>query len=268
MQLTVHHTTEYRFTDAVRHSVHYLRLSPRTQAGQFVKTWRIKSTGSLAPWTDGYGNEMRTLFIETDHNRLRVEASGVVLTEDAAGVFRGDGETLPPPYWLRQTPLTAPGPDLRLFVEDLPAAARGDDRLEALHELSRRLSRHLAFDHDRTTIDTTASGAFAAGRGVCQDFAHIMLSCCRHLGVPARYVSGFLFTGNDAQINATHAWIEAHVPGLGWVGFDAANDICPTEHYIRLAIGLDYRECSPINGVRFGAGEAMLEVSVTVRDDQ
>ena len=104
-----------------------------------------------------------------------------------------------------------------------------------------------------------------AGTGVCQDHAHVFVTAARLLGLPARYVSGYLFV-EDGQEDASHAWAEVAVEGLGWVGFDVANQISPDERYVRLAVGLDYREAAPISGVRRGAGGETLEVDVSVTD--
>ena len=116
------------------------------------------------------------------------------------------------------------------------------------------------------TATTTAADALARGFGVCQDHAHLFIAAARLIDIPARYVSGYLWTGVDAQpFDASHAWAEAFVPELGWVGFDPANRICPTENYIRVAVGLDYSAAAPVRGLRRGPAEESLDVEVQVR---
>lgn len=129
------------------------------------------------------------------------------------------------------------------------------------------IAERVKFDTGRTDSMTTAATALKAGHGVCQDFAHIFLSVCRRLDLPARYVTGYLMT-DESEAQAHHAWVEAEVAGLGWVGFDPANSVCPDERYVRLACGLDADSAAPVRGVRRGAGPDLLEVRVTLQVHQ
>ena len=135
-----------------------------------------------------------------------------------------------------------------------------------LHGLMRRLSERMEYRVGATTVDASAAEALARGAGVCQDFAHLFVACCRALGIPARYASGCLNQKGAMHVGRLgHAWAEAHVPDLGWIGFDPANCICATGEYLKLAIGLDYAEAAPVTGRRIGGGEAAMEVDVQVR---
>jgi transglutaminase-like putative cysteine protease len=127
----------------------------------------------------------------------------------------------------------------------------------AIHE-------RLRFDTDATTVATEAGQAFAAGHGVCQDFTHVFLAAARQLGVPARYVSGYLHKPGQAEQGAGHAWAEAHIADLGWVSFDPANVVSATEHYVRLAIGLDYLDAAPVRGSYYGISREALDVSLRI----
>ena len=133
-----------------------------------------------------------------------------------------------------------------------------------MHELMALLHQKMAYTPGTTNINTTAEEALLNGSGVCQDHTHVFISTARLLNIPARYVSGYLMLNNTIEQTASHAWAEAHIEGLGWVGFDAANDICPNETYVRLACGLDYREAAPVSGIRFGPGIESLAVEVNV----
>jgi transglutaminase-like putative cysteine protease len=113
-------------------------------------------------------------------------------------------------------------------------------------------------------VETTAEAALALGQGVCQDHAHIFIGAARLLGLPARYVSGYLMMDDRVDQEAGHGWAEAHVAGLGWVGFDVSNAICPDERYVRLATGTDYRDAAPVTGINIGGGQIALEVSLAV----
>jgi transglutaminase-like putative cysteine protease len=148
----------------------------------------------------------------------------------------------------------------------LAAAARRTDGdiLAMLHDLSAAILDRVRYEPGVTDVTTTAEEALAAGRGVCQDHAHVFIGAARTLEVPARYVSGYLMMNDRIEQEATHAWAEAHVEGLGWVGFDVANGISPDARYVRVATGRDYGEAAPITGISFGAGEAELRVALAV----
>ena len=133
-----------------------------------------------------------------------------------------------------------------------------------LHTLSQTTLAEAIYETGHTSVGTTAEEALTAGRGVCQDHAHIFIGCARALGVPARYVSGYLMMDDRVEQEASHAWAEAHVDGLGWVGFDVSNGISPDERYVRVATGRDYREAAPVTGISWGAGDSVLAVRLAV----
>ncbi|MFD0460598.1 transglutaminase family protein [Microvirga aerilata] len=126
------------------------------------------------------------------------------------------------------------------------------------------IQERLRFDTDATSATTVACDAFSAGHGVCQDFTHIFLAAARHLRIPARYVSGYLHKPGEVEQGAGHAWAEAYISGLGWVSFDPANAISATEHYVRLAIGLDYLDAAPVRGSYYGITREALDVRLRI----
>jgi transglutaminase-like putative cysteine protease len=265
MQLRVFHRTGYRYSAPISYAVQSLRLTPVPYDGLTVRCWRVTAAGDDRPLPsllDGLGNIVHSLSIDRPHREAAVVAEGLVETHRADGVVTGAPEPLPPLFFLRPTPLTtADGAIIALAHE----AACGGDVAQWLHALMRGVHQNLAYQQGHTDAETTAAIALSRGRGVCQDHAHVFIAASRTLGIPARYVSGYLWSGSDAAAHdASHAWAEAFVDGLGWVGFDAANGICPDETYVRVAIGLDYRATAPVRGVRAGgAGEEMrVEVQV------
>jgi transglutaminase-like putative cysteine protease len=142
---------------------------------------------------------------------------------------------------------------------------QGGDPLARLHALMRAVHENLAYEVGHTDTETTAAAALERGRGVCQDHAHVFIAACRALDIPARYASGYLWSGDDdAAHDASHAWAEAHIDGLGWMGFDGANGKHPDETYVRVAVGLDYRATAPMRGVRCGAASEEMRVQVRV----
>ena len=165
--------------------------------------------------------------------------------------------------WLfqRSTPLTEAGPRLRALVAGFD---RPDDDLAALHALSAHVLAHVGYDKGQTAADTPAEAVVVAGHGVCQDHAHVFIAAARSLGYPARYVSGYLMLDDRTEQDASHAWAEAHVDGLGWVGFDVSNGISPDTRYVRVATGLDYTGAAPVSGMRFGKGREHMRVSLHV----
>jgi transglutaminase-like putative cysteine protease len=268
MRIAIAHDTVYRYRSPPSGVIQILRLSPRNHDGQYVVAWRVLISDDcpLLAHEDAFGNLMHTFSTEGPVGELTVRVEGEADTEDTHGIVRNAVERFPPALFLRETPLTQPDPAIVEFARE----AAGDphtDPLARMHALLSALHRTIAFDTDPTHAATTASEAFALGRGVCQDMTHIFIAAARSLGVPARYVGGY-FHRIDGVVEqeAGHAWAEAHIPGLGWVGFDAANGISTTAAHLRVAIGLDYLGAAPVRGTRFG-GEGE-EMRVQVRVDQ
>jgi transglutaminase-like putative cysteine protease len=266
MRLRIVHETAYRYKTPASRAIEILRLTPRGHDGQYVVNWRIDVDRDcrLDAATDPFGNTMHSFTVEGPLEALTVTAEGEVETSDTEGVVSGQVELFPAAMFLRDTELTRSDAAIRQFAEATSAENAGDT-LATLHGLTRHLRDQLQFDVDATDTGTTAIEAFGHRRGVCQDFAHILIASARHLGIPARYVSGYLYQADrpDGQ-EAGHAWAEALVDGLGWVGFDPANAICPTEAYVRVAIGLDYLGAAPIRGTRYGGFGEELTVRVHV----
>lgn len=267
MRLRITHETVYTYDEPATYAIQTLRLMPRGNEQQFVTDWRIDVSQDcrLSPVEDHYGNLTHAFSIDGPIDELSIVASGEVVTEEATGIVSGMPERLPLDLFLRNTPLTRPDPAIRDFAHDV-AAPLHDDRLAILHVLMQRLHDRVAYEKDATEPTTTAADAFAAGHGVCQDLAHIFIAAARSLEIPTRYVGGYLLRddGDNAQ-EAGHAWAEAYVsPALGWVGFDPANNLCPTEAYVRVAGGLDYLDAAPIRGTRYGGRGETMKVRVSV----
>ena len=187
------------------------------------------------------------------------------MTADVGGILPAEPGDLPLEIFLRQTERTRPGAAIAGFAREF-AGPMQTDRLDTLHEMMSALRERVSYEAERTDASSTAAEAFETGYGVCQDHAHIFISAARLLGVPARYVSGYLYDVDAMAGGATgHAWAAAWIEGLGWVSFDVSNGRSASETYVSIAVGLDYDSASPIRGMRTGGegGEA-LEVSVTV----
>ncbi|MGQ4274234.1 transglutaminase family protein [Terrihabitans sp. B22-R8] len=264
MRIRITHDTTYRYAPAARSAIQVLRLTPRDHEGQFVADWDVRTEGdaSLARREDCYGNITHVLSVGGPLEEICLRATGVVDTEDQAGIVRGAAERFPPGLFLRQTRLTETTSSIRDFAE---TAVSGEvENLARLHALTAALYDHLRFDVHATDVLTTADEAFTAGHGVCQDFAHVFLAGARSLQIPARYVSGYLYKPGEEEQEASHAWVEAYVPELGWVSFDPTNGISATESYVRMAVGLDYLDCAPIKGSYQGLSTESMSVTLKI----
>ncbi len=262
MRLKISHRTEYRYDQPVPYALQRLRLVPRGGKTQAVHSWSLKVEGANeeAHFTDQFENDTRLVSVAADTTVIGIDAWGEVETFDTAGVY-GEHKGFAP-LWLfeHQTALTAPGEAIR----ELAASVGEGSELDRLHRLSGRIGDTVVYTVGATDAGTTAEQALQQGTGVCQDHAHVFASAARVMGFPARYVSGYLMMDDTVVQAASHAWAEAHVKGLGWVAFDAANAISPDERYVRMAVGRDYRDAMPVSGIRLGHAEERLAVSVTV----
>ena len=169
---------------------------------------------------------------------------------------------IPNAVFLRQTTATQPSAAIRKLAD--AAVASSASVLDQLHHLMKDIHARVSFEIGATHSHTTAAEAFNDGRGVCQDHSHIMIGAARWLGIPARYVTGYLVIGEGHPSTASHAWVEALVPELGWVGFDAANCVCQNDHYVRVAAGIDAAGVTPIRGSRRGGENETMRVEVMV----
>ena len=269
MRILIAHDTVYRYEQPVRGLIQIMRLTPRDHDGQHVLRWRIEPDvdGRLKPGEDSLGNLLHTFSAEGPLDAMIVRVVGEVETTETHGVVRGAVERLPDLFYLRDSDLATASEEIRDFARDV--AGTGRDTLDTLHRLVAALHAEVTFDTEPTHAATTAAEAFALRRGVCQDLAHVFIAAARHLGIPARYVSGYFHRADGVtEQEAGHAWAEAKVPDLGWVGFDPANGISAGEAHLRVAIGLDYLGAAPIRGSRRGGGAEALSVHLKVEGAQ
>ena len=269
MRLSVHHLTRFEFDQPSRHSIHDVRLCPLPANGQRVLQWRIDGPGKRSEWIDGHGNTVTSFSVVQSHDSVEIEVHGLYEYNDGDQWLRyGETPTLPPPFWLRNAGMARHDESLDPLIEGLSeGAADSTQRVMVLHEVMARVGRRIAYKTGVSTVETTAIEALARGAGVAQDTAHVFIAACRRLGVPARYVSGYL-RNDDAELHVgrtSHSWAEAWVPGLDWVGFDPANGISPRGDSLRVAVGLDYRDAAPVSGRRVGFGDAKMTVEASVR---
>lgn len=266
MRLRIAHSTIYRYEPPAAGAIQLLRLTPRNHEGQHVVRWRIEVSpdARLSRCEDAFGNITHVFSVVGPFHQLSVGVEGEVETHAADGVVRGTLERFPPALFLRQTALTQADAAIALLAHDVHSAS-GGVVLTALHQLMHTLIGQMVYDLDYTEVVMTAAEAFAIRRGVCRDLSHIFIAAARCLRIPARYVAGYLQLANGTvEQHAGHAWAEAFVPDLGWVGFDPANDLCPTDGYVRVAVSLDSLGAAPMRGTRYGAGGESMQVAIAV----
>lgn len=266
MRIIVEHETIYTYEMPVSYTIQNLRLTPQPYDGQVVRSWEIECPGAgmLHALTDCFGNVNHTLVIDRPHQEVMIRVRGKVDTLNTDGVVSGAVEPFPSLFYLRETAQSKPDGAIRALAGTARTAAEGD-HLKCLHILMNSIRDAIEYQTGETHAHTTAVEALAKGAGVCQDHAHVFIAGARSIGIPARYVSGYLLhTDTGEESDASHAWAEALVPDLGWVGFDVANRVCPDDNYVRVGVGLDYWESSPVRGMRRGGGDEELSVAVRI----
>jgi transglutaminase-like putative cysteine protease len=266
MRLSISHLTRYRYDAPVQYALQELRLTPKSRSYQSVLDWRITVEGGRkqAGFNDQHDNHVELISFEPGQQEITVRCEGEVETTDTHGIYGEHHSCVPLWLFKRPTDQTRPGPLVRKLVKSLGETGAGD--VARMHQLSAAVAGTVAYETGRTHSASTAEEVLEAGHGVCQDHAHVFIAAARLIDLPARYVSGYLMMNDRVDQDASHAWAEVHVDGLGWVGFDVSNGISPDERYVRVATGLDYKDAAPVSGMRFGdSGESMM---VTLRVQQ
>ena len=277
---SIRHLTRYRYSNSVSESIMETRMHPRSDSNQHCLTFSLSVSPRCRVFTyrDHFGNNVHHFDIPGEHNQLVIVAESVVeqqpmpdvpgfLSPDAwdaldAMIEAGD-------YWemLLPSEFVVETPALTLLASQM-GVGRRDDPLMLVHELNKSLYEYFDYAPRSTRVDSPIDEAIASRQGVCQDFAHTMISLLRHVGIPARYVSGYLYRGREDRDrslpDASHAWVEALLPHLGWVGIDPTNDLIAYNRHIRTAVGRDYADVPPTHGVYRGNTESELYVAVHV----
>jgi transglutaminase-like putative cysteine protease len=263
LRLSIEHRTRYGYETPLERGVQLVRLWPSAHAGLAILRWDVRARGGRVgrSFVDGFGNRCALTDLNAETRAAEIIVEGAVETRDGRSLVVGASEPLPPDYFLRATPRTSANEAIVSLARSLTGAAGA--RAEALMNVVRD---RIEFRVGATSVEGNAADALKKGEGVCQDHAHVYCAIARAAGLPARYVSGYLFTGEDHS-PAAHAWVEAF-DGESWLGLDPANRTRVGEAYVRLAIGLDYRDAAPVVGARTGGGAETLSVDVNVHAQQ
>ncbi len=280
MYYSILHKTRFRYSAPVSESVTEVRMQPRSEGAQRCLSFKLTVSPSarVSSYSDNYGNTVHHFDIPAPHKTTTISAEAIVILPppppppkalstsawadlDALTWAEDHWDFLVPSQFALATPLIE-----RLATE--LEVCRRDDPLTVLRELTERMYQTFAYDPEHTEVDSPIDLALESRKGVCQDFAHIMITMVRNLGIPCRYVSGYLFHRSEdhdrSEQDATHAWVEALLPELGWVGFDPTNNLVAGGRHIRTAVGRDYADVPPTKGVFKGRAESHLAVGVKV----
>jgi transglutaminase-like putative cysteine protease len=264
MRIRISHHTTYRYVDLATYAIQAIRLTPRDHIGQRVVHWRVFSEyhKRLPETEDGHGNIVTSHTVNFPHEQSEIIVEGVVEVENTGGYIAGASDVLPVNYFLNTTDLTEVGPKTTELVAGVLAAG-GSGRAQ-VETLMHAVRNQVDYQQGQTEVATSAEQALTIGAGVCQDHAHVLVAAARKLGLPARYISGYLCTGEEDE-EATHAWAEIYTAEEGWLAADPSNDRIVTDAYVRVAAGLDYWQAAPIRGVWRGASEEAMDVTVQIR---
>jgi transglutaminase-like putative cysteine protease len=279
MAYSVRHITTFRYEPAVREFVMEIRMQPRTDFRQRCLSFAldVNPRAHMMMYRDFYGNAVHHFDIPEKHNVIELSAQAIVDVLPAPELGHGDGHTWTEldarieqsDYWemMLASQYASPTHLLEKLAAEMQLTRRGNP-YDLLSELNLQLYEKFEYVPNSTAVDSPVDDALRSRRGVCQDFAHIMITLVRQLKIPCRYVSGYLYHEDKSMdrspAGATHAWVEAYLGDLGWVAFDPTNNLVSCERHVRVAVGRDYADVPPTRGIYKGEAESELSVLVTV----
>ena len=266
MIIKISHYTSYTFTNIVPRLVQSLKLYPSVCKNQKIIDWKILSNkGSIVDsHIDSLGHKILNIYSQNLQGNQIIISEGKVETKNLCGTLSGLREKVNPFCFLRSTSLTKPG---KKIIELSKKTTQKQNEIKFFYELNSLVFNAIKFKSGSTDNQTSAEEALKKGEGVCQDFAHILISLARVFKVPARYINGYLIEEHNYDNYSTHAWVEIFIESLGWVGFDPSHNICINEKYIRVNCGYDFIDASPIKGVKLnylGSEKLTYKVDINV----
>jgi transglutaminase-like putative cysteine protease len=267
VRLQTVHSTRYRYSGPVAETVMEVRLRPMDGGGQRCIDFALELSSGINPrsYVDGYGNTVHYFNLVRPHTRLHVTSRSVV--ETGLEPDTDPGEELVQDFLRFRAPVMDVEGVRELAGRHAIADPTSPEEVErALNELTLTISRDFAYNRAVTNVYSSVEEVLALRAGVCQDFAHLFTAVARAMGVPARYVSGYIhIPGEKGATTASHAWAEGWVPGKGWIGYDATRPVRTTENHVRLAVGRDYSDAAPTRGIYVGSATGTMGVSVRTR---
>ena len=278
VEFTILHQTTYRYPGKIHESYSIVRLRPRSDSSQYCTKYELNVAprARIFSYSDRFGNDVQHFAVLPDHDVLSIIARSSVITvrsanpEVPAPVTKEHLATDPNVRWLydelHESQYVVFGPQLKAFAAEVGDPGRDDLVAWYLHA-GTSIKQKFTYDTEATSVQTTIVESIRARAGVCQDYAHILVGLCRYYGIPARYVSGYIFSGQEGSVlgaDASHAWCEAYLGPHGWIGYDPTNDTLIDDRFARIAVGRDYRDVSPVRGVYKGASRSSMSVNVAM----
>ena len=260
MRLKIEHITTFMYDRLISEAYTEMRLKPLDADGQRCLSFSLvtEPQDAVLKYTDHFGNDVHHFDVIQPHQKMIVAATSEVLTPDT---FFTESSSLSPLEEFNYLSPTVYAPHTAELVR-FSYALRSDNPIETAFAIMRALHTTLVYEKGATDVKTTADQALSLGRGVCQDFSHIMLAACRTQQLPARYVSGYIY--NNGHTAASHAWVDVLIPGRGWISLDPTHNREQTSQYVRVAVGRDYADVPPTRGVFKGNAKEKMDVNVSV----
>ncbi|MDA9754202.1 transglutaminase family protein [bacterium] len=266
MFLRINHKTKYRYEKPFQSLTQSIKLFPTKLKGVKILSWKVSVKNAYIGEKVIESNGDQTIVAHTSKNNKSSEiiVTGQVQTSDNNGIILGHKEKINPLVYLRETDLTKSDSGIKKFVSKLLTKNKKKNKLSFAHSLNSAIFDHIEYSSGTSEISTPATNIFNSRKGVCQDFAHLMISSSIYAGIPARYVVGYLLP-TDIDTQATHAWVELFFNDIGWIAFDPSNNSCTNDRYLRLCSGPDSISAAPIKGVAIGSSDEKLDVKVSVQ---
>lgn len=280
MRVRIRHTTTFRYDIPASASFNEVRITPRNDERQNLLSFRLTISPKARPteYRDHFGTRVHAFNIWAPHDVLSVTGESVVVSAARRDVPRDAGDLAAlederfrdtHAEWLYASPLAAGGDPLAAFAQHVRDVVRPASVVELVLGASSEVHRRFEYATGSSYVTSTVDDLIKRGRGVCQDFAHLLITTLRDLGVPARYVSGYFFADPEPEPDVpidveSHAWVEAYVPDFGWIEADPTNDCLADERHVVVAAGRDYGDVAPIRGLHAGGGASSLDVAVTM----
>jgi len=277
LEFTVVHQTSYYYNEKIHESYSVVHLQPCTDATQFCTRYELQVTPAtrVFSYRDRFGNDVQHFAVLPDHDRLSIVARSTVVT------VRPHDPPLPAPTtrralvadpavrWmfdeLAESGYIVFGPELAALANEVGHPGEDDDLVAWMLAAGAAIKRTFTYDKQATTVRSGIDESIRLRAGVCQDFAHVLIALSRLIGIPARYVSGYLFSGEEGSVlgaEASHAWCELYLPPHGWVGIDPTNGVLIDDRFAKVGVGRDYNDVSPVRGVYKGASRSTMSVNV------
>ncbi len=278
MEFTILHQTTYRYPGKIHESYSIVHLRPRSDSTQYCTKYELNVAprARIFSYSDRFGNDVQQFAVLPDHDVLSIIARSSVITvrsanpETPSPITKEQLNADPNLRWfydeLHESQYIVFGPELRAFAGEVgdPGA---DDLVAWYLHAGKTIKNKFTYNKNATSVQTTIDESIRERAGVCQDYAHILVALCRFYGIPARYVSGYVYSGQEGSVlgaEASHAWCEAYLGQHGWVGYDPTNDTLIDDRFARIAVGRDYRDVSPVRGIYKGASRSSMSVNVAM----